>query len=303
MAIAGYDKEKGEYQYVDFGLILNQPLRTDVGETAGNLAVAGAGPFINSGGPLESAQSIIRGSDMYGRPLNQPYGQTSVDVAAQAVVPFYPIVAGAGDILNSIRGVPSSEAGRVRPVTDSILRLMGINVTRGSTDQLQKNLDAIVMQLNDRQSIYKKVIANPDVSPQIAKQAAKRYQNDVVAAYQEIADLLNKNGASPDKTPNLTPFLDSIFKSLPTNQTIAPTPGTLKNPSSLTNKPSIIPEGVLRTVKVKRPTLAVTKPTTKRIKLAVTNPAVPQPFILPHLTPPPLKSSKRSPIRISRRSR
>lgn len=208
--------ENGHAYWWDMSRSFNLPFRTDTGEFASETTRMMLGSFSNIGGPATGIQSALSGVDVWGRNLDQPGAASIPGISGrtqnliESTLPTPPIAINAFEAIRNAMGYSTSSSGTVKPNWTMALRIGGINVINGSPDQLEKNINAELMKLNDWKGYLNNVLADPNASQAAKKKVLQQYIEKEEESTRNVLSILQKN---TDVGFQGLPFADMIVGS------------------------------------------------------------------------------------------
>lgn len=196
--------DRGRVLWIDMAYLLNLPVRTDAKEMFWATAEWLLQPAIFSGGIISGVGQAITGTDIWGRELDErqrleafltslPFGLLSKEVL---------------DIYKALEGMPHSPSGRVREVSDALLRtFLGVPLNRFGVEQIRANVSKELMELNEEKGKLNKILQNPDASQEEKERQIRRYNEKLIEASRKIAEFLGKTKKETTQTKP-TPLTD-----------------------------------------------------------------------------------------------
>ena len=193
----GYDESTKEFSYFDMASYFNIPTTAEEG------ARSLFGPFAgNLGGPFSAVSDVVRGTDAFGRPLNTPYSNSTGEHLAKGILPLPPIVNQVADFFRTLQG--KTARGKLREPLDEALRMVGISISKGPVNQLEKNVNAIKADYAEWKSWASKQLMDPNLSESGRQEILKSYEDRRQEYIKGVQGYLEESMVPTDKASMLS---------------------------------------------------------------------------------------------------
>jgi hypothetical protein len=191
-----YDEKNKEIKFIDFAQYMALPYRfskdgivASLASTTQALSNTGLMTLLHPGGVISSVYESVNGRDNYGRDLNLPGGETSIDHLLIGVLPI-PMARQIYTTVRSTYGRSNPYTGEVMPIEDALLRFAGINLNTMSRDQFLKNINGEVYRMNQRRSYYNKLYESPDSSQEYRQSLLEKQMQEEKDSIKRIKEFV-----------------------------------------------------------------------------------------------------------------
>lgn len=197
-------QEDGTFKYLDMAKYFGIPTSEEGGIRFFT------GPFSNLGGPFASVADVVRGTNTFGQELNTPYTETSIQHLISGSTPIPPIVGQLADIVKTAQGKPAR--GKIRDLSDELLRTVGISVLTGANDQLAKNINSLTSDFTTWKSWANGIITDPKASQEAKDDVMKQLLEKQKQYVADVQEYLQTN--TDTKPENLNLVSQGIVKGI-----------------------------------------------------------------------------------------